>query len=74
MDTTEIKNEIRSYMVKKGYSVQKVVDLINEKYGRNDSGANLTNKLHRGTLRYKEALEIADVIGYKIEWIDQEKK
>lgn len=70
MEATEIKNEIRSYMVKKGYSVQKVVDLINEKYGRNDSGANLTNKLHRGTLRYKEAKEIADVLGYKIEWVN----
>lgn len=71
MDTTELKNEIRSYMVKKGFSVQKVVDALNKKYGRNDSGQNLTNKLHRGTLKYREALEIADVIGYKIEWIEK---
>ena len=71
MDSKKLKNEIRSYMVKKGYSVQKVVELINQKYGRNDSGQNLTNKLHRGTLRYKEALEIADVIGYRIEWVEK---
>ncbi|NLF82368.1 MAG: LLM class flavin-dependent oxidoreductase [Candidatus Gastranaerophilales bacterium] len=58
-------------MVKKGFSVQKVVDALNKKYGRNDSGQNLTNKLHRGTLKYREALEIADVIGYKIEWIEK---
>lgn len=68
----EIKNEIRSYIVKKGYSIKKVVELINQKYGRNYSGANLTNKLHRGTLKYREAKEIADVLGYKIEWIENQ--
>lgn len=68
MEVKELKNEIRSYMVKKGFSIQKVIEAINTKYGRNDSAQNLTNKLNRGTLKYKEALEIAEVIGYKIEW------
>ena len=71
MDSKELKNEIRSYIIKKGFSAQKVIEAINTKYNRNDSAQNLTNKLNRGTLRYKEALEIADVIGYKIEWIEK---
>lgn len=71
MTTESIKNEIRSYMVKKGFSTNKVIEEINKKYGREDSAQNLTNKLHRGTLKYREALEIADVIGYKIEWVEK---
>ena len=71
MTSENIKNEIRSYMVKKGFSTNKVIEEINKKYGRNDSAQNLTNKLHRGTLKYREALEIADVLGFKIEWVEK---
>lgn len=54
--------------------MSQVIDKINEKYGRNDTVQNLSNKLTRGTLKYKEALEIADIIGYKIEWIEYKKE
>lgn len=29
---------------------------------------NISNKLSRGTIKYSEILEIADIIGYKIVW------
>lgn len=70
--TEKIKNEIRSYIVKKGLSTQKLAELLNEKYGRKESAQNLTNKLNRGSLRYNEVLEIADVLGYKIQWTEKE--
>lgn len=45
-----------------------VVKVLNEKQGRIDTVQNLSNKLTRETLRYKEAKEIAEVIGYTIVW------
>lgn len=30
--------------------------------------SNLSGKLRRETLRYKEAVELADVLGYEIVW------
>ncbi len=68
----EIKNEIKSYIVKTGKSLTEVVELINVKYGKSESVSNLSNKLTRGTIKYREALEIADVLGYKILWEKKE--
>jgi hypothetical protein len=66
-----LKEEIKSMIVKSGLTMNEVVQRINEKYDRNDSLSNLSNKLTRGTLKYREAEEIADAIGYRIEWIKQ---
>lgn len=63
-----IKNEIKSILAASGWSMTEVVKKLNEKNGRNDSLQNLSNKLSKGTLRYSEAMEIAEVIGCKIEW------
>lgn len=66
-----LKEEIKSMIVKSGLTMNEVVRRMNEKYDRNDSVSNLSNKLTRGTLKYREAEEIAEVIGYRIEWIKQ---
>lgn len=49
-----------------------IIELINEKYDRNDTVQNLSNKLARGTIKYSEVKEIADVIGYDVKWIKSE--
>ncbi|WP_341455979.1 MULTISPECIES: LLM class flavin-dependent oxidoreductase [Oscillospiraceae] len=54
--------------------MSEVVRRINEQYGRQDSVANLSNKLTRGTLKYREAQEIAEVIGYRIEWVRKDEQ
>jgi len=65
-----IKNEIKSHIVKTGKTMVDVVKEINatRPFDKQTSTQNLSNKLARETLKYKEALEIAHVIGYKIEW------
>lgn len=67
-----IKEEIKSLIVKSGWTMSDVVQALNEKYERNDTVQNLSNKLSRGTLKYREALEIAEIIGYSIEWRKKE--
>lgn len=68
-----IKGDIRALIIKSGWTMSGIVKALNEKYNRNDSIQNLSAKLSRGTIKYREALEIAEVIGYKIEWIPKDK-
>lgn len=63
-----IKEDIKAYIVKSGHTITEVNNKLNQKYNRNHTPQNLSKKISTGTLKYKEALEIADVIGYEIEW------
>lgn len=64
----KIRNEIRSYMVAKGHTYSSVAELLKSKFGLNVTAQSLNNKLTRGSLRYIDAIHIADVLGYKIKW------
>jgi len=68
----DIRNELKSYIVRSGLTMTEIIELINEKYDRNDTVQNLSNKLARGTIKYSEVKEIADVIGYDVKWIKSE--
>ena len=50
------RNEIKSYIVRAGMT------------GWSRSVPNLSGKLRRGSLRYGEAVELADALGYDIVW------
>ena len=65
---SNLRNEIKSYIVRSGYTMQEVVDLLSEDYGWSDSVSNLSNKLQRESLRYVEAVQLADVLGYDLVW------
>ena len=70
---SNLRNEIKSYIVRSGYTMQEVVDRLSEDYGWSDSVSNLSNKLQRESLRYTEAVQLADVLGYEIVWKRREK-
>ena len=63
-----VKNEIKSIIVRSGMTMQEAVDLLPEEYGWSDSVSNLSAKLQRESIRYKEVLELADVLGYDLVW------
>ena len=65
---SNLRNEIKSYIVRQGMTMQDVVDLLAAEYGWSDSVSNLSNKLQRKSLRYTEAVQLADVLGYEIVW------
>ena len=65
---SNLRNEIKSYIVRSGYTMQEVVDLLSEDYGWSDSVSNLSNKLQRESLRYVEAVQLADALGYDLVW------
>lgn len=62
-----MSNFIKAKIIESGHTMTDVVKILNER-GKEGSIQNLSQKLTRGSLRYDEAVEIADVLGYKIEW------
>ena len=65
MDT---RNEIKSYIVREGFTMSELVEKLSDQYGWSASVPNLSGKLRRGSLRYREAVELADALGYDIIW------
>ena len=50
-------------------TMTEVVELLADEYGWSSSVPNLSGKLRRGALRYTEAAELADVLGYDLVWV-----
>jgi hypothetical protein len=63
-----IRNEIKSIIVREGLSLSDVMDRMHRGYGWSSNVSNFTGKLIRGSLHYTEALELADALCYAIEW------
>ena len=63
-----IKNQIKAQIMFAGFTMAEVVDALSTEYGWSDSLSNFSAKLSRESLRYKEALELAEVLGYEIVW------
>ena len=69
MKSKSDENEIESRTsVRQGMTMQEVVDLLRDEHGWSDSVSNLSNKLQRESLRYVEAVQLADALGYEIVW------
>ena len=63
-----IRNEIKAQIIRVGFTMQELVDRLAEEYGWSDSVSNRSAKLQRESIRYKEVVELADVLGYDIVW------
>ena len=91
-----IRNEIKSYIVREGMTMSEVLERLVEEHGWNEScfcsrahfasvpnwmleladksprssrsAPNFSGKLQRGSLRYSEAKELADLLGYDLVW------
>ena len=62
-----VRNEIKAQIIRAGFT-QEVVDLLHDEYGWSDSVSNLSAKLQRESIRYKEVMELAEVLGFEIVW------
>ena len=63
-----ISNEIKANIVRAGFTMREAVDKLATDYSWSDSVSNFSGKLNRESLRYKEAVELADALGYEIVW------
>lgn len=69
-----VRNEIKAQIVRAGFTMQEVVDLLHDEYGWSDSVSNLSAKLQRESIRYKEVVELADALGYDLIWQKRREK
>lgn len=69
-----IRNEIKAYIAASGWTLSDIVKELNRRRGEAEQTTpqNISNKLTRGTIKYSECKEIADIIGYSIAWQPKE--
>lgn len=58
----ELKNELKGYIASSGESMASVA----EKLGISRNA--MTTKINNESLRYKDAVKIAELLGYRIKW------
>ena len=63
-----VKEDVKAAIAKAGLSLSAVNDELNRRHNTKYTVQNLSNKLARGSLQYREAVEIAEIIGFEIEW------
>ena len=62
------RNEIKAQIVRSGFTMQEVLERLHDDYDWSESISNLSAKLQRESIRYREVIELADVLGYDIVW------
>ena len=72
--TNSIRNEIKAYIASSGWSLVDIVAKMNESRSIDEQTTpqNISNKLTRGTIKYSEVKEIADIIGFKVVWVNEQ--
>ena len=74
-----IKEQIKALFLWRGTSMSKIIRRLNNLKTDNLSMSNLSHKLKRETVQFKEVLEIADLLGYDVvfkpkpDWEDWEE-
>ena len=63
-----VRCEIKSYIIAAGYTQKEAVEACSTEFGWSDSDSNFSNKLEKGTFRYLQAKQLAEVLGYEIVW------
>jgi hypothetical protein len=68
MDANQLEKHIKILLVQENCTLTELAERITNSFGRSESTQNIGNKLRRGSLRYIEASEIAEALGYEIVW------
>lgn len=75
MDVLSIKDEIKSLIIKEGFTMTDIAEkLFKGKQSNKYKLQNFSNKLRRGNIKYAEVLKIAKILGYEIKWVKKDKK
>lgn len=64
----ELKDEIKAYIIGSGWSITNLNDELNRINGTEYTVQNLSSKIRKGSLKYSEVLQIANILGYEIKW------
>lgn len=62
------RTEIKSIIMREGMTMTEIVEKMANQYAWSASVPNFSGKLQRDSLRYHEAVELADALGYDLTW------
>ena len=68
MNQMNVRNQIKSVLAREGKTMTQLLDQLSRQYGQSSNLPNLSAKLSRDTIRYREVQQIADVLGYDLVW------
>ena len=68
------RNGIKTYIVREGLTMSEDAERLVEEHGQSSSIPSFSVKLQRGSLRYSEAKELADVLGYELVWKKRDRR
>ena len=63
-----VRNQIKSVLAREGKTMTQLLEQLSSLYGQSSNLPNLSAKLSRDTIRYREVQQIADVLGYDLVW------
>ena len=64
-----VRCAIKSYIVAAGYTQKEAVETCAAEFENwSPSDSNFSNKLEKGTFRYLDACQLAEILGYEIVW------
>lgn len=70
----DIREEIKVLIARRGTTLKKVCELLSEKTGKFYSYNNISNKLHRKTIRFDEVQMIFEILDYELSYKDSNSK
>lgn len=65
-----VKEEIKVIIARRGTTLKKVCEVLSERTGKYYSYNNISNKLHRGTIKFNEVQQIFEILNYKLDYKD----
>lgn len=65
-----VKEEIKVIIARRGTTLKKVCEVLSERTGKYYSYNNISNKLHRGTIKFDEVQQIFEILNYKLDYKD----
>lgn len=68
----QAKIQVKTLLAQRAMLLKDLALLLSEKTGKKYSGNSLTKRLGYGSLTYNEMLQIAEILGYKIQFVDTE--
>ncbi len=63
-----VREDIKILLTKENITLTKLAELLTKKNNKKYTVYELSRKLNQGTMKYDEAKEIADCLGYEIEY------
>ena len=69
----KVKEQIKTLLSQEGVTQKELVKLLNDFFERKYTTTNLSQRLARGSFSYNEVMQVAEILGYDVQFIKEKK-